>query len=439
MTIYDGGEHEGQPYLVMEPVEGESLADLIRREAPLAPERSAGIACQVAEALAYAHSRGIIHRDIKPQNVLLDRAGRAKVTDFGIAKNADLTRTLAGTILGTPSYIAPEVSAGQPATAGADIYALGVLLYLMLTAHTPFESDNPIALAIRSQREDPRPPSALVPLPEWLDPVVLRALARNPEDRYAAAADVAHDLARQGSAPAPSLVGGATLRLPVSPAASDGSPTPARRRRRRPAILWLLPTLVLVAAAIGLAYLSLNRPVAPRPSPTPTPGVPPPSGAPNLLANGRLTSVGNAQPIGWQWQTFSGGEPLHFWRPGGPSGSDPELGLESGSSTDTAWVSSDVSVAPGWKLTLTGFVRTTGVAADGSGASLQIACHLADGRPGATAASAASRGSSGWSQASAGLTAPPDTKVCQALLRLGSAGKPTTGRVEFSRISLTAS
>ncbi|HEY8695964.1 MAG TPA: protein kinase, partial [Chloroflexota bacterium] len=195
VTIYDGGQDDGTPYLVMEPVEGENLAQLIHREAPLPVEKVVAIARQIAEALTYAHSQGIVHRDVKPQNVLIDKSGRAKVTDFGIAKSSDVTRTMTGTLLGTPSFMAPEVAAGEPVTPAADIYALGVVLYQMLTGHVPFESENPIAAAVRSQREDAQPPSRLLPVPAWLDTVVLHALARDPSQRYSSAAELEADLA----------------------------------------------------------------------------------------------------------------------------------------------------------------------------------------------------------------------------------------------------
>ncbi|MFI5269110.1 MAG: protein kinase, partial [Chloroflexota bacterium] len=289
VTIYDGGLDDGTPFLVMEPVDGENLAQLIRREAPLPPEKAVAIARQVAEALAYAHSQGIVHRDIKPQNVLIDKSGRAKVTDFGIAKSSDITRTVTGTILGTPSFMAPEVAAGEPVTPSADIYGLGVVLYQMLTGHVPFEADNAIAAAVRSQREDAQPPSRVSPVPAWLDEVVLRALARDPGRRYASAADLAADLAAgpesgghtpeshdrakpweeqtQAMAYAASASPGARPRTPDPKAKTKG---PRARRRAVPIVAWLLPLIVLGLVALGVGIAATHAPGQAGPSARPT-------------------------------------------------------------------------------------------------------------------------------------------------------------------------
>ena len=259
VTIYDGGQDGDQLFLVMEPVDGESLAELVRREGPLPATRAVAIARQVAEALAYAHSQGLVHRDVKPQNVLLDRAGRAKVTDFGIARSSgDVTRTLVGTIVGTPAYVAPEVTAGQRATALSDIYSIGILLYFMLTAHTPFESENPIAEVVRSQQEDPQPPSVLAPVPAWLDAVVLHAIARKPENRYQSAAALASDLA-EAKAPAHSTfdaTGTMVLDLP-------DKPRPPKRRKGIRFALGVVAAATLLgilggAAVFGQHYLETN-------------------------------------------------------------------------------------------------------------------------------------------------------------------------------------
>src|SRR5438876_3053625 len=318
VTIYDGGQEDGTPYLVMEPVEGESLAQLIRREAPLPVDRAGDIAREIAGALAYAHSLGIVHRDVKPQNVLIDRTGRVKVTDFGIAKSSDVTRTTTGTLLGTPSFMAPEVVAGQQVTAAADIYALGVVLYQMLTGHVPFEAENAIAAAVRSQREDPRPPSDLAPLPDWLEAVVLHALERDPARRYARAADLAEDLSLERAPEPPDeppeLELERTVRWrpiprdrPASAVAayrsvareSSAPSTPPRAARsRRPRILWHLPVIVVGLVVVGIALGVTFAPRQGGPA-VPSPKVPAPSGASNLLSNGGLATNG-PQPSGWR-------------------------------------------------------------------------------------------------------------------------------------------
>ncbi len=457
VTIYDGGQEDGMPYLVMEPVEGDSLAQLIRREAPLQPEQAVDIARQIADALAYAHRLGIVHRDVKPQNVLIDGSGRVKVTDFGIAKSSELTQAMTGTLLGTPSFIAPEVLTGEAVTPAADIYSVGVVLYQMLTGHVPFESDNPIAAAVRSQREDASPPSEVTPLPAWLDAVVLRALARDPAERYASAEQLAKDLGAQ-HAPEPGVgswesgleetirwrpiprdrPGSAVAAYRSASPRSSGSrpPTPgSARQRRRPRIAWLLPVIVVGLIGLGVVFAITHTPG--QGSATPSPKAPPPSGAPNLLTNGGLVTNG-PQPSGWRLQVFEGREPVRTWHPGGPTNADREITLESASGTDSAWIGNDVSVEPGWKLTLSGFIQTQGVPGDGPGAALWIVCQGPDGKQSGQASSPAIRGSTGWSQVQAQSAVPAGSASCHAQLRLGASGRPTTGVAEFSRIALVA-
>jgi serine/threonine protein kinase len=457
VTIYDGGQEDGLPYLVMEPVEGETLAQLIRREAPLPLDRTLMLGRQVADALAYAHRQGIVHRDVKPQNVLIDRSGRAKVTDFGIAKSGDVTRTLTGTILGTANFMAPEVAAGEPATPAADIYGLGVVLYQMLTGHVPFESDNPIAAAVRSQREDAPPPSSLAPVPAWLDATVLRALARDPEDRYAGAAELGEALggapAQQPSPPPRSAIfvdqRDRTIRRasPIGfqqaaaepmPKAETPEPAPSTRRRRPP--LWLLPILAIGAVALGVALAALQAPKQPNSGASAaaaaSPRSAPPSGSPNLLANGSLATNG-PQPAGWRLQVFEGREPVRNWRPGGPSTADREITLESSSGTDSAWISGNVNVEPGWKLDLSGFLQARGIGG-GDGAALWLVCQDAAGKQTGQAISQPVSGNTNWTQVRAQGAAPAGTATCAAQLRLGAPGKLSSGVAEFSRISLTA-
>src|SRR5439155_10765252 len=176
--VFDTGSDDGTHFIVMEYVNGKTLAQVIREDAPLLPERAVEIAEAVAGGLAFAHRQGIIHRDIKPANIMLTPNGDAKVMDFGIARAAasdSLTQT--ATVLGTATYFSPEQAQGAKVDARSDIYALGCVLYQMLTAHPPFEADTPVAVAYKHVREDPVPPSALNgDVPPALDAIVLKAL-----------------------------------------------------------------------------------------------------------------------------------------------------------------------------------------------------------------------------------------------------------------------
>ena len=145
MQIYDRGEAEGTYYIAMEYLEGRSLKDIILKYAPLSPDLVVSISRQIVEALRFAHRRDIIHRDIKPQNIIVDNEGRVKVTDFGIARAGSAsTMTEAGSILGTAHYLSPEQAQGQPVEAASDLYSLGVVMYEMATGTLPFDGDNPV-------------------------------------------------------------------------------------------------------------------------------------------------------------------------------------------------------------------------------------------------------------------------------------------------------
>jgi tRNA A-37 threonylcarbamoyl transferase component Bud32 len=201
VAVFDSGSDAGQHYLVMEYVAGESLAELLARQGSLAPQRAVELAIQVCAALAAAHAKGLVHRDVKPANVLLDGDGRVKVTDFGIAKaTAADTLTGSGVVLGTAAYLAPEQAQGGPVDARSDLYALGCVLYELLTGAPPFGSgpDGPqVAVAIRHVSEPPEPPSARNPqVGRGLDAVVLTALAKQPDQRYQRATDMQEALGR---------------------------------------------------------------------------------------------------------------------------------------------------------------------------------------------------------------------------------------------------
>src|SRR5256886_2727662 len=151
VPVCDGGEEDGRQFIVFEYVDGENLKALIEREGPLPEHEALGLVLQIARALSFAHQNGLVHRDVKPQNVLLDDEGRAKVTDFGIARSLDVQAgiTQTGTVMGTSDYIAPEQARGAKATVQTDIYSLGAVLYELLIGEVPYRGDNFVAIAMR--------------------------------------------------------------------------------------------------------------------------------------------------------------------------------------------------------------------------------------------------------------------------------------------------
>src|SRR5204863_9828269 len=184
----DRGSYDGSHYIAMEYVEGASLNDLIERG--LSVPEAVEIVRQVLHGARYAHRHGIVHRDLKPQNVLVDAEGRARVSDFGIARAGASEITQTGAVLGTAQYLSPEPAQGLPVAAASDIYSIGVMLYEALTGSVPFEGDSPVTVALKQVSERPRPPSELNPaVSRALDAVVLKALAKDPVNRFASAAE----------------------------------------------------------------------------------------------------------------------------------------------------------------------------------------------------------------------------------------------------------
>jgi serine/threonine-protein kinase len=254
VTVIDRGEQDGRQFIVFEYVDGENLKSLLEREGPL-PEREAiELALQIARALGFAHEHGLVHRDVKPQNVLLNGDGGAKVTDFGIARSLDvhggLTQT--GTVMGTSDYIAPEQARGRRADAQSDIYSLGAVLYELLTGEVPFPGDNFVAVAMRHINEPP--PSVRERRPELsprLDAAIRRAMAKDPEERFGSMDEFCTELVAC-LGPETAMSGAETMVVP-------GRKRRPRRRRQRAARppregLSVWPLILLLA---GLALLAL--------------------------------------------------------------------------------------------------------------------------------------------------------------------------------------
>jgi eukaryotic-like serine/threonine-protein kinase len=290
VSIYDRGEAEGTYYIAMEVIEGRSLKELILTRGALPVDTAIGYAKQLLEALRFAHRHGIIHRDIKPHNVLVSadqhvkaNEPRLKVTDFGIARHGASQMTEAGSIMGTAQYLSPEQARGAPVTAASDLYSAGVVLYEMLTGKVPFAGDSAIEIAMKHVNELPRPPSRLrSEIPPELDQILLRALAKEPEDRYQTAEEFIEDLERveaglpisRATATAATAllvapVGDATEVLsaesptrvvpppaaPTTPRRPPTYPPPSRYdeppRKRRRWVPWLLVLVLLAAAALA--------------------------------------------------------------------------------------------------------------------------------------------------------------------------------------------
>ena len=264
VQVYDRGEtEEGASYIAMEYVPGGTLKERILREGPLAAADAAGLGAQVAEALGAAHDRGMVHRDVKPQNVLLTARGGAKVADFGIARagsSATISRT--GSVMGTAGYMSPEQALGKPATPKSDLYSLGVVLYEALTGELPYTADNPIAVSMKHVNEPLRPPVELNPrIPRGMNAIVTKLLAKDPEDRYANADELADDLRRVNRGLKPVAAGVGRKRGQITQrnilASQDVTnkmhrprpgPVPYRRKRRMP---WLLIALAAILFSLG--------------------------------------------------------------------------------------------------------------------------------------------------------------------------------------------
>jgi eukaryotic-like serine/threonine-protein kinase len=312
VSIFDRGEWDGTYYIAMEYLPGRSLKTIVREQCPLDPAAAIDIVVQVLRAAGFAHRRGVIHRDLKPHNVILDEEGRAKVTDFGIARAGASDMTLTGSIMGTAQYLSPEQAQGHAVSQASDLYAVGIVLYELLTGAVPFDGETAVTIALKQVSVAPLPPSVLAPgVPAELDAVVLRALAKDPAARFASAdefiASLEHvrgtlpggggqaQMTVGGNGPVTAAAASALLLAPegqlgVPPLGTDDDDgdddlqAAARRRRRR---WWIAGGVVLAALAAAAVALLLLAP-----SPQAQVTVPDVTGLPEATATARLRGVG---------------------------------------------------------------------------------------------------------------------------------------------------
>ncbi|MFE6507454.1 Stk1 family PASTA domain-containing Ser/Thr kinase [Nocardioides sp. NPDC057767] len=292
VSVYDTGEEKAddgvaQPYIVMEYVAGRTLRDVLREGRKILPERALEISSDVLNALDYSHRNGIIHRDIKPGNVMLTPAGDVKVMDFGIARalnDAQSTMTQTAAVVGTAQYLSPEQARGEQVDARSDVYSAGCLLYELLTGRPPFVGDSPVSVAYQHVREHAQPPSAHDPsLPRELDAIVMKSLAKRVEDRYQSAQAMRTDIERylagrpvQATVP-PSIDQTQVAQNRAVPGGPYGDPTnggyyPPQDERPggpRPWVLVLLGLVIIGLIAVGAYFL----PTALGPQTTPAPDV----------------------------------------------------------------------------------------------------------------------------------------------------------------------
>ncbi|WP_018686931.1 Stk1 family PASTA domain-containing Ser/Thr kinase [Actinokineospora enzanensis] len=292
VAVYDTGETRTEtgplPYIVMEYVDGRTLRDIVKSEGPLPGQRAMEIMADVCAALDFSHRHGIVHRDVKPANVMITKTGAVKVMDFGIARavaDGQVAVTQTAAVIGTAQYLSPEQARGEAVDARSDVYATGCVLFELLTGEPPFTGDSPVAVAYQHVREDPKPPSALNPrVSPQLDAIVLKAMSKGAANRYQSAAEMRTDIVRvlSGQRPAAPMVMTDDDRTAVLGGPAPNRPTEVRgrhrpevvsddydsynnydeedERRRKRRKNWLIALVVLIVLAlVGVLLILLSR------------------------------------------------------------------------------------------------------------------------------------------------------------------------------------